>query len=69
MRGGPPEATVTIDDQLAGSLDIVAARGVALLPGQHRISVEAPGYVPFDRIIEAKDAPVRLEVQLVPIPD
>ena len=69
MRGGPPEATVTIDDIFVGRLDLVAARGVALPPGPHRITVEAAGFFPSDRVVEAKDAPVRVDVALVPIPD
>jgi hypothetical protein len=71
FQGGPPNATVTIDDQLVGPLDVVAARGVALTPGKHRVSVEANGFLPWDGVIdaEAKDAPVRLSVSLVPIPD
>jgi hypothetical protein len=69
MLGGPPGATVTIDDQFVGSLDVVSARGVALPPGRHRLSVEAPGYLPYDKVLEAKDRPVLVEVQLVPVPD
>jgi PEGA domain len=69
MTGSPPEATVTIDDRYVGPLNVVAARGVALPVGQHQISVESPGYFPWDKIVEAKDQPVRLEVHLVPVPD
>jgi hypothetical protein len=71
MVGGPPNASVTIDDQFVGTLDVVAARGVALPPGVHRVSVEAPGFLPWDKMIEAKDGgdAVRLEVRLLPIPD
>jgi hypothetical protein len=69
MQGSPPDATVTIDDQYVGPLVVVAARGVALPAGPHRISVEMPGYFPWDRIVEAKDAPVRLEVHLTALPD
>jgi hypothetical protein len=69
LRGGPPDATVTIDDQFVGPLNVVMARGVALSPGSHRVSVESPGYLPYDKLIEAKDRPVQLDVQLVPIPD
>ena len=69
MRGSPPNATVTIDDRLVGPLDVVAARCVALAPGKHRISVEANDYLPWDRIIEATEAPVVLDVQLVRVPD
>ncbi len=69
LRGAPPEATVTIDDRFVGPLDVVAARGVALPRGSHRISVEAEGYFPWDKLVEARDKPVELEVKLVPIPD
>jgi hypothetical protein len=69
MRGAPPEASVTIDDHFMGPLDVVAARGVALVKGIHRISVEADGYFPWDKVIDARDGPVQLEVRLVAIPD
>ena len=69
--GGPKTASVTVDDQFVGTLDIVAARGVALPPGRHRVTVEAPGHLPWDKTIEAKEGenPLRLDVKLVPIPD
>lgn len=69
--GAPAGATVTIDDIFVGRLDSVGARGVALPLGPHHLTVEAAGYFPFDRVIEAKDGagPLRLDVQLVPVPD
>jgi PEGA domain len=71
MVGSPPNASVTIDDIFVGRLDTVAARGVALPVGTHRVSVEAPGYLPWDKVVEAKEGagPVRLDVRLVAIPD
>lgn len=69
IQGSPPEAMVTIDDEVVGTLDVVEARGVALPPGQHRITVEAPGYFPHDRIVVAKDRKILLKIQLVPVPD
>jgi hypothetical protein len=62
---------VTIDDQFVGTLDVVAARGVALPPGTHRVTVEAPGFFPVDKLVEAREgaAPIRLDVRLVPVPD
>lgn len=69
MAGAPMNATVTIDDIFVGSLAVVNARGVALPVGTHRVSVEAPGYFPWDRVVEAKDQPVRLDVRLVAVPD
>jgi len=71
MTGTPPDARVTIDDHPLGSLALVANHGVALPPGQHRVTVEAPGYFPVDRLVEAKEGSglIRLEVALVPIPE
>ena len=71
MVGGPPNASVTVDDMFVGSLDVVSRRGVALPPGTHRVSVEAPGHLPWDRVIEAKEGqgPVQFDVKLVAIPD
>jgi hypothetical protein len=69
FRGTPPDATVTIDDQRIGSLSLVAARGIRVLPGRHRITVEAAGYLPLDVAIEAKGAVVPIDVKLVAVPD
>ncbi len=71
LVGTPPDARVVIDDQPMGSLQLVVAHGVALPPGPHRVTVEAPGYFPMDRIVEAKEGQgaIRLEVALVPIPE
>jgi PEGA domain len=71
MTGSPPDATVTIDDQILGALAFVQARGVALPPGKHRVTVQAQGFFPWDKEVEAKEGspPIRLDVALVPIPD
>jgi hypothetical protein len=69
VKGNVPDAAVTIDDQYLGSLAFVSKRGVAMLPGKHRVTVEKPGYFPWDRLIEATEQPVQLDVVLVPIPD
>ena len=71
MTGAPSNASVTIDDQFVGTLDVVAARGVALPVGVHHVTVEAAGYLPWDKAIEAKDGEARLvlDVKLVPVPD
>lgn len=71
MTGAPKNASVTIDDEFVGTLDVVSARGVALPPGKHRITVEAAGYFPWDKVVEAApgQGPLRLDAALVPIPD
>ena len=69
--GGPSNASVTVDDIFVGTLDVVSSRGVALPPGTHHVSVEAPGHLPWDKVVEAREGagPLRLDVKLVPIPD
>jgi PEGA domain len=73
LRGTPPNAAVTIDDEALGTLEFVGKRGVALPPGVHRVTVEARGYFPWDREVEAKEGagvpPIAIEVTLTPVPD
>ena len=70
-EGAAPSASVTIDDQFVGTLEIVTARGVALPPGVHHVTVESPGYLPWDKTVEVHDgdAPIALDVKLVKVPD
>jgi hypothetical protein len=62
---------VVVDDQIVGTLEMVRARGVAMPPGNHRVTVERDGFFPFDTIVDAKEGErvVHLEAKLVPIPD
>ena len=69
VQGNVADAEVTIDDQPIGVLSYVAAHGVALPPGRHRITVEKAGYFPWDKVLEADEAPIYLQIQLQPIPD
>ena len=71
MRGAPPDAAVTIDDEPLGSFEFVGAHGVALPPGVHHVTVKAPGFFPWDREIDAKagSGPIVLEVALLRVPD
>jgi hypothetical protein len=69
VRGNVADAQVTIDDIPVGALAFVQARGVALPPGKHRITVERSGYFPWDALVEAKDDPVYLQITMVPVPD
>jgi hypothetical protein len=67
----PADATVVVDDETLGSLDFVAAHGVALPPGVHHVTVKAPGYFPWDHEVEAKEGspPLAFQVALTPVPD
>jgi hypothetical protein len=69
VKGDVADAEVTIDDIAIGALGYVAAHGVALPPGRHRVTVEKTGYFPWDGVVEAKDDPIDLQIHLDPIPD
>jgi len=69
VQGNVADAQVTVDDQPIGALAYVAAHGVALPPGRHRVTVEKAGYFPWDAVLEADDEPIHLDIKLVPIPD
>lgn len=71
LSGSPADATVVVDEENIGTLDYVAAHGVALPPGVHHVTVEAPGYFPWDREVQATLGmpPIRLEVVLSAVPD
>jgi len=65
----PGDASVFIDEEYVGPLGYVAAHGVRLPVGEHRITVQKDGFFPWDRLVVADREPVRLEVDLEPIPD
>jgi hypothetical protein len=65
----PADASVSIDEQYIGPLGYVAAHGVRLPEGDHRISVTKAGFFPWDRLVTAGRDPVKLDVTLEPIPD
>jgi hypothetical protein len=71
LRGGPASGTVVIDDEMVGTLDFVEARGVALPVGVHRVTIQARGYFPWDREIDAKlgSGPIRVDVAMIEVPD
>ena len=65
----PRDASVYIDEEFVGYLGVVAARGVRLPEGDHRISVEKVGYFPWDRLVVSDRQPLHLTVELRKIPD
>jgi hypothetical protein len=65
----PRDASVIIDEQYVGPLGFVAAHGVRLPLGEHRISVEKNGYFPFDRLVRADRDDIAISVKLEPMPD
>jgi hypothetical protein len=65
----PKNASVSIDEQYIGPLNVVASHGVRLPIGTHRITVEKDGYFPFDQLVTADRDDIRLVVKLEPVPD
>jgi hypothetical protein len=64
----PPDALVYIDDQYIGSLAAVVARGVRIVEGKHRVSIEKTGYFPYDALVVSKFDPILLKVDLLALP-
>jgi len=65
----PGSASVIVDEQYVGPLAYVAAHGIRVESGEHRISIEKDGYFPYDQLVQAEQGTIQLEVELVPIPD
>jgi hypothetical protein len=65
----PRDASVYIDEQFVGLLGVVAARGVRLPEGEHRITVEKVGYFPWDQRVVSDRQPIELRVELRKIPE
>ena len=64
----PRDASVYIDEQFVGLLGVVAARGVRLPEGEHRITVEKVGYFAWDERVVSDREPIFLRVELRKIP-
>lgn len=65
----PRDASVYIDEQFVGFLGVVAARGVRLPEGEHRITVEKVGFFPWDQLVVSDRTPIHLKVELRRIPE
>ena len=65
----PRDASVSVDEEYVGPLYLVAAQGLRLPVGKHRVTVTREGYFPWDRLVEADRSTVVLAVELVPIPE
>ena len=65
----PGDASVFIDEEYVGPLGYVAAHGVRLPVGEHRVTVQKDGFFPWDRLVVADLEAVRLDVDLEPGPD
>lgn len=64
----PSRAAVFVDNQYAGHVDEFDGVGKAMLltPGQHRVRIALPGYLPFDTVVDLPPRQkLKLETQLV----
>jgi PEGA domain len=64
----PSRAAVFVDNQFAGHVDEFDGVGKAMLltPGQHRVRIALPGYLPFDTVVDLRPRQkLKLETQLV----
>ena len=52
----PPRAAVFVDEQFAGHVDEFDGAGKAMLltPGQHRVRIALPGYLPFETTVDLR---------------
>jgi len=71
IAGAPDDALVHVDDAYRGKLGRLEQSGLPLLPGEHRVTIEANGYFPYDQLIQliADVPPAPIEVNLQPVPD
>ena len=65
----PRDASVSVDEEYVGPLYLIAAQGLRLPVGKHRITVTREGYFPWDHIVDADRSTIVLAVELVPIPE
>jgi hypothetical protein len=68
ISASPSRAAVFVDNQYAGHVDEFDGAGKAMLltPGQHRVRIALPGYLPFDTVVDLRPhQKLKLETQLV----
>lgn len=64
----PERAAVFVDDQFAGHADEFDGHGKAMLltPGQHRVRIALPGYLPFETTVDLRpDQKLKIQTELV----
>jgi len=64
----PTRAAVFVDEQFAGHVDEFDGAGKAMLlpPGQHRVRIALPGYLPFETVIDLRPhQKLKIETELV----
>ena len=67
--GTPGKALVYVDEHYVGTLSALAARGLRLPEGEHRLTVEKTGYFPYDKLVVSKVKPIDLRIELLKLPN
>jgi hypothetical protein len=64
----PARAAVFVDEQFTGHVDEFDGIGKAMLltPGQHRVRIALPGYLPFETVVDLRPhQKLKIETALV----
>jgi PEGA domain len=64
----PTRAAVFVDEQFAGHVDEFdgAGKGMLLTPGQHRVRIALPGFLPFETVVDLRPhQKLKIETELV----
>jgi len=68
ISANPDRAAVFVDDQFVGHVNEFDGLGKALLltPGQHRVRIALPGYLPFQTVVDLRPSQkLKIETDLV----
>jgi len=68
ISANPDRAAVFVDEQFAGHVNEFDGVGKAMLltPGQHRIRIALPGYLPFQTVVDLRPSQkLKIETELV----
>jgi len=68
ISANPDRAAVFVDEQFAGHVNEFDGVGKAMLltPGQHRVRIALPGYLPFQTVVDLRpDQKLKIETELV----
>jgi hypothetical protein len=68
ISASPDRAAVFVDDQFAGHVNEFDGIGKAMLltPGQHRVRIALPGYLPFQTVVDLQPhQKLKIETELI----
>jgi len=68
VEGTPPDANLTVNEQLLGPIRMFNPTPMPLQPGTWRVEVSAPGWFPWYGEVEVGTEVVTIRVDLRPVP-